>query len=164
MAIKYKHKGFTLLEVMLASVLFSATMIGAIAIISSGLTTIRRAQNIKEVNSALRGLNQELSGAVMRAGCLTASQSDDAVLLWDERCAELKLTYGIKDGRLYRQGTGEEPEYLLSDGVFFAKRGEAPIFSVANNNLLTVELKAEAKNKLTTSVEYRVSLATREWQ
>lgn len=164
MAIKHKKKAFTLLEVMLAATLFSAAMISAIAIISSGLTTIKQAQNIKEINAVIRSLNQELSGAIMRADCVTSSQNDEAVLLWDKKCSDLKLIYGIKDGRLYRQVIGEEPQYLSSDNVSLIKRNDKPIFSASGNNLLTVELTAESKNKPTSLVEYQVSFATREWQ
>lgn len=165
MAKLIKKNAFTLLELLFAAMLFSAAMVGIVAVVSSSITTVHYAQQTKHINSTVRNLNNSLTDIVSNAQCIT-TEDNNQLVIWDADCTNIEMTILLNGGKLTLEPKSSEKTYLTPDDIVVSNIEGKPLFSVRDKRLVSLNIKLESRadNSNIISSEYMSTYTIRGWQ
>ena len=151
--IRSRHrKGYTLIEILVATTIFVIAMSIAAGITVTSTKSVARALTTKKINSAVRDLNTRLTQELRNSSEVKVdSESTNIVIIPGTVDKTLKIT--------------SDKKLLLNEELLLPSDIEVEPFDVAfktpNPKLVSISLKVSAKNAPTQSMEYMTSIACR---
>lgn len=153
-----RRKGYTLIEILVATTVFVVAMSIAAGITVSSTKAVARALTTKKINSAVRDINTQLTQKLRNSSKVTV----------DGALPNIALINGTEDDTLMVDTNPNSPTYkkitingksILPSDIEAEPIGDA--FITPNPKLVSISLKISAKKDPTQSMEYITSIACR---
>ena len=154
-----QSRAFTLLELLISTTLFVATVVAVIGMVTAVVTSTATSLSLRDLNGTLRNVNNKITDIVYEAGCIK-SEGVDVVVLYDNQCARKEAKIIFKNDDIVISDLSSETK-LNPDNTKATAVKNKSVFDVKSDNLLEInfELKVET-DKADSKVQYFTSAIT----
>lgn len=164
MAVVKTKKGFTLIELLFAAALFSAAMVGIIALVSSSINTINQSQKIKIVNNAIRNINEYLGSDIKDADCVKGSEDGLEIYIYDNGCVNLQKSIIVDStGYITEETKNQDKKNLLPQNVRVSNMEGSKLFVVSDTSLVSIKARFTYSGDNRIEYDYQTAIARRRW-
>lgn len=159
-----KRKGFSLIELLLAAVLFSGAMVSVIALVSSNINTINQSQKIKKFNSAIRNFNEYLTSDIEKAECIKGSEDGLKIFIYDKDCVNLQKSISVdSEGTFEEESKNNGQQSLLPDVIKIINFDNKKLFTVSDDSLVIIKARFIFRGDVPMESDYQTAIARRRW-